>query len=410
MTDPASVSENSAGPTATGDAENGLPRPVDWTRFRQAMPVTRGWTSLDHAAVGPIPTRSHQRMSRWLDEALRDGDGRWMEWQQQFESTRTLAAALIHADRDEIGLVPNTSYGINVISEGYPWQPGDNVVMPAGEFPSNVYPWLHLADRGVEVRQVPLDGTRVCPNRIAEACDERTRMVTASWVGFVSGFRLDPAEMAQVAHDHGALFFLDAIQGLGVFPIDVRASGVDFLAADGHKWLLGPEGAGLLYIRRELLSRIRPVIVGWNSVSQGNDYSKVELNIREAASRYESGTQNMVGFIGLLGSLETLAEFGLGPVHSPVAERVLQLTDRFCEMLTEAGFPFLADRSEERFKSGIVSFDVPGSDPLKLKKALHLERVIVSARGGRLRAAAHAFNDESDLERLIATIRRLAGS
>lgn len=373
------------------------------------MPVTERWTMLDHAAVGPLTERAHQRIARWLHQAWQDGDALWMEWQQQFEACRTLAASLIHAEREEIGLVPNTSFGINMIAEGFPWQPGDNVVLPAGEFPSNVYPWLHLADRGVEVRQVPLDGVRVCPNRIAEACDARTRIVSASWVGFVSGYRLDPAELAAVAHDCGALFFLDAIQGMGVFPLDVKQSGVDFLAADGHKWLLGPEGAGILYIRRELLSLIRPINVGWNSVAQGNDYSRVELNIRQAASRYESGTQNMAGFLGLLGSLETLEEFGLGPQASAIASRVIGLSDHLYGLLEKAGYPCLADRSQESVKSGILAFDVPGEDPVALKKRLHEAGVVVSARGGRLRAATHAFNNEADLERLVETIRRCSG-
>lgn len=380
---------------------------IDWARFRREVAVTSRWTSLDHAAVGPLPLRARDRIARWLEQAWLDGDGVWPEWSRQAEQCRKLAATLINADLAETGLVPNTSFGINMISEGFPWKKGDNVVMPAGEFPSNVYPWMHLADRGVELRTVPLDGVRVCPNRIAEACDNRTRIITASWVGFVSGYRLDPKQLATVAHDHGALFFLDAIQGMGVFPLDVRDSDIDFMAADGHKWMLGPEGAGILYMKKELLETIRPINVGWNSVSQGNDYSKVELNIRPAVSRYESGTQNMAGFLGLLGSLETLADFGLKHDSSAIAGRVIELSDRLVEMLEAAGYPTVPDRSVESVKSGIVAFDVPGFVPAELKQRLHAEKVIVSARGGHLRAAVHGFNNESDLECLIATIRQL---
>ncbi len=380
---------------------------TDWAAFRRELVVTSSWTSLDHAAVGPLPDRCRARIEAWLQQAHADGDARWPDWSRQFEETRTLAAALINADRDEVGLVPNTSFGINMIAEGYPWQSGDNVVLPAGEFPSNVYPWLNLASRGVEVRTVPLDGVRVCPNRIAEACDNRTRIVSASWVGYASGWRLDPAELARVAHDRGALFFLDAIQGLGVFPLDVRATGIDFMAADGHKWLLGPEGAGLLYIRHELLSLIRPINVGWNSVSQGNDYTRIELNIRNAASRYESGSQNMAGFLGLLGSLETLASYGLGPDRLAIADRVVSLTDRLLELVEAAGWELFTDRAQESAKSGIVTFSIPGHDPVQLKKRLLDDRIIVSSRVGRLRAAVHGFNDESDLQRLVETLKRL---
>ena len=146
----------------------------------------------------------------------------------------------------------------------------------------------------------------ICPNRIADACDDRTRIVSASWVGYASGARLDPAEISKVAHDAGALFFLDAIQGLGVFPLDVEETGIDFLAADGHKWMIGPEGAGVFYSRQEHLQMLRPMNVGWNSVKQGNDFSNVDLKVRDAARRYEGGTQNMAGFIGLGASLELL--------------------------------------------------------------------------------------------------------
>lgn len=384
--------------------------PQNWIDLRKEFPVANRWAYFDHAAVAPIPRLSHTLIGKWLDQALLEGDAVWTEWSSQFEELRSLAANLLNSEREEIGLVPNTSFGINMISEGFPWQSGDNVVMPAGEFPSNVYPWLHLADRGVEVRQVPLDGVSVCPNRLAEACDSRTRIVTVSWVGYASGYRLDPKLFAKIAHDAGAYFFLDAIQGLGVFPLDVRDADIDFLAADGHKWMCGPEGAGLLYIKRNLLPLIRPINVGWNSVAQGNDYSKVELNIRDATSRYESGTQNLAGFIGLYGALQTLQQFGLRYNESQIAERVLHITDLLCERLESAGAVVYSDRTTAEVKSGIVQFDVPGHDSLALKKQLFEAGVITSFRGGRLRAAPHAYNDESDIDRLIAALPKPKGT
>ncbi len=380
-----------------------------WQQFREQMPVVRKWAYFDHAAVSPLPQLAFDKISKWADEALTDGDAFWTRWSRQYEELRNLASQLINCTPDEIGLVPNTSFGINMVAEGFPWKPGDNVVLPAGEFPSNVYPWMHLADRGVTVRTVPLDGYRVCPNRLAEACDSRTRIVSASWVGYASGYRLDPYELAKVAHDQGALFFLDAIQGMGVFPLDVQRGPIDFLAADGHKWMLGPEGAGIFYVKREHLKLLRPINVGWNSVSQGNDYSRVELNIREAASRYESGSQNLVGFIGLLGSLQTLHQFGLRSDESPIGTRVIAVTDDLCTRLNELGLPIYTDRTTDDVKSGIVSFEVPGFDSLTLKSQLHAEGVVVSCRAGRLRIAAHAYNNDEDLDRLIVAIKKLSG-
>lgn len=388
-----------------------LPDPtaaVDWTEFRRELPVTQKWAYFDHAAVAPLSQRAYDRMARWSAEALLDGDANWTAWARQAESARSRAAQILNADTAEVGLVPNTSWGINLVAEGFPWNPGDNVVLPAGEFPSNVYPWMNLRDRGVEVRIVPLDGVRVSLDRIADACDSRTRILSASWVGYVSGYRLDPAELADLAHRRGALFFLDAIQGLGVFPLDVRKTGVDFLAADGHKWLLGPEGAGIFYTRAEHLPLLRPLNVGWNSVVQGNDFSRIELNLKPTAARYESGSQNLAGFIGLAGSLETLQKFGLGSSQSAIGLRVLELTDRLHERLIEAGYECLADRSTPAVKSGILAFRDPRIDSQHLKTELFRDRVVISCRSGWLRCSVHGFNAEEDFDRLFAALQRVA--
>jgi selenocysteine lyase/cysteine desulfurase len=276
------------------------------------MPVTARWVYLDHAAVAPIPAPAQQAIAHWADEAAHDGATRWPEWDRRVHEVRGLAARLIATDEDEIALVHNTTAGISLVAEGFPWQSGDNVVTLANEFPSNLYPWMNLASRGVETRRVAVDRGRVDVDRIAEACDERTRIVAASWVGFASGWRNDVAQLARVAHDNGALLFLDAIQGLGVFPLDVRATNVDFLAADGHKWLLGPEGAGILFIRREHLDRLRPLGVGWHSVGHDHDFDRIEPDWKPSAARYEGGSENTPGFIGLRASLQLLLAYGAG--------------------------------------------------------------------------------------------------
>lgn len=382
---------------------------MDWSQFRKEMPVTQRWAYFDHAAVGAIPQLAFDRISHWASEALLDGDAVWGGWQKLHEGARHTAAQLFNAQPTEISLVPNTSFGINLVAEGFPWKAGDNVVIPDHEFPSNIYPWMQLQDRGVELRVVPLDGVRVPANAILDAIDSRTRIVSVSWVGYASGYRIDPCELAERVHEKGSLFFLDAIQGLGVFPLDVRNTPIDFFAADGHKWLLGPEGAGLFYLREEHLNLLRPLNIGWNSVAHGNDFSRVDLNLRRTASRYESGTQNMAGFIGLGASLETLAKFGLGPTQSAIGQRVLELTDILAERMIRAGWALASDRSSEAVKSGILSFEIPGHDSLQLKQQLHAEHVVLSFRGGKLRLAVHAFNDESDFDRLFSAVHKLTG-
>ena len=221
---------------------------------------------MDHAAVAPLPAPARDAVLQWSREAAEVGDVAWPRWAERVEEVRRLCAALIGADEDEIAFVPNTTAGISLVAEGLPWRAGDNVVTLANEFPSNLYPWMNLGDRGVETRRVEAPQGRVEVDQILERCDARTRLISVSWVGYASGWRMDLAELVERAHQRGILVFLDAIQGLGVFPMDVRQTPVDFLAADGHKWMLGPEGAGIFYVRREHLQRLRPIGVGWNSV------------------------------------------------------------------------------------------------------------------------------------------------
>jgi selenocysteine lyase/cysteine desulfurase len=377
-----------------------------WDTFREAMPVTAQWAYFDHAAVAPISAPARNAIVSWSDQSATEGDTIWSEWARRIEEVRRTAARLMNARSEEVSLVPNTTTGISLVAEGLAWESGDNVVTVAGEFPSNLYPWIHLGDRGVQERRVTLDGFAVDPNRIAEACDERTRVVAISWVGYAGGWRIDPGELARVAHDHGALLFLDAIQGFGVFPIDVRAAGVDFLAADGHKWMLGPEGAGLLYVRGEHLHGLRPHTVGWNSVVGGHDFHRIELRLRPEAARFEGGSQNMVGFHALGASLDLLEQCGLSSQQSAVADRVLAIVDHACERLVRVGARIASDRSAPgRHGSGILSFEFPHRDAQAVVRAVSAAGVVLSCRAGRLRISPHGYNNEEDVERLVAALQ-----
>jgi len=375
-------------------------------RFRAAMPIVERVAYFDHAAVAPLPAPTRDSLRSWLNQAADEGDLAWGQWSRRIETVRQTAAQLIHAEPAEIALVPNTTSGIGLVAEGLPWQSGDNVITLDNEFPSNQYPWMNLATRGVELRRVPAPRGVVDLNRLESACDQRTRIVTLSWVGYATGWRIDPTQVAELCRRRGCLFFLDAIQGLGVFPLDVRTSGIDFLAADGHKWLLGPEGAGILFIRHEHLAQLRPMMVGWNSVVQGNDYSRVELNLRDTAARYEGGSQNMIGFHGLGASLDLLTSLGAGPHASPIAEQVLALTDFAAGELAALGATLLAPRSGEH-RSGIVTFSFAGRDPQVIRRRLETAGIVVRCRGGGVRLSPHGYNTREEIERMIAELRRI---
>jgi cysteine desulfurase / selenocysteine lyase len=368
-----------------------------WEVLRRLMPSAGNWTYFDHAAVAPLSAPARAALAAWADDLAINGAANWPTWAAQLEHVRRRGAELLHADPTEIALVSNTTAGINLVAEGLPWRAGDNVVAPADEFPSNLYPWMNLASRGVELRRVQTDGNPLA--ELCAACDARTRLVTVSWVGYASGWRHDVDALAEAVHERGALLFLDAIQGLGLFPLDVRQTPVDFLAADGHKWLLGPEGAGLFFTRREHLDLLRPIGLGWNSVVQAHEFSHVELNLKPAASRYEGGSYNMPGLLALGASLELLAPYSL----AQRAERVLELTALVCERLAKLGASIVGCREPEH-ASGIVSFELPGRPSPELRRRCRERHVIVSCREGRVRVSPHVYNTEDDVERLIEAL------
>jgi selenocysteine lyase/cysteine desulfurase len=373
---------------------------ADWDFFRRQMPISRQWAYFDHAAVAPLSGPAQAAMTGWAEDATLHGSVHYPAWTHRIEHLRTLAAGMIGALPEEIALINNTTAGINLVAEGFPWKPGDNIVTRADEFPTNQYPWLHLADRGVETRRIPTEGGRLDLDRLAAACDDRTRIVSVSWVAFASGWRHDLDQLAEMAHRRGALLFVDAIQGLGVFPLDVRRTPVDFLAADGHKWLLGPEGAGVFFTRLEHLNRLRPVGVGWNSVRNSHDFSHIELVFKDTAARYEGGSQNVAGLLALEASLDLLGRFE----RQAIADRVLEVSELACRRLAEIGAVILSDRSAAN-RSGIVSFEFPGRDPRELRQRCEDRKILLSCRAGRLRISPHAYNNAEDVDRLIEALR-----
>ncbi|MCA9028787.1 MAG: aminotransferase class V-fold PLP-dependent enzyme [Planctomycetaceae bacterium] len=371
-----------------------------WETLRSQMPVTQKWAYFDHAAVSPLPEPTRQVISDWGDHFAENGVVDWGDWNRRIEVVRELTAQRIGAATSEIALIRNTTEGISLIAEGFPWQAGDNVVVPDSEFPSNLYPWMNLSDRGVEVRQVACPDGVIDPKEIESACNERTRIVAVSWVGYACGWRADLAALADLAHQQGALLFVDAIQGLGVLPLDVSDVHVDFLAADGHKWMLGPEGAGVLYIREEHLERLRPLGVGWNSVQQAGSFADTRLNLKTSASRYEGGTHNMSGYLGLAASMQLTAEFS----SDEIARRLKGVTDRCCDQLMSIGGHVVSVRSDKHW-SGIIACEFEGHKSAALQRACLQKGVVVNTRNGRLRISPHLYTNESDIMRLRDTLR-----
>jgi selenocysteine lyase/cysteine desulfurase len=370
---------------------------MDPTSLRSEFPVTRRWAFLDHAAVAPLSGPATRALAEWAADMAENGVVAESHWLRRLREVRGLAGRLLGADPLDVAFIKNTSEGVGIVAEGLPWQPGDNVVTAAEEYPANLYPWMNLAGRGVELRRVPSRGSRIDLDDLRAALDARTRLVSLSFVEYASGFRNDLDAVGEMCRQHGILFFVDAIQGLGVLPLDVSRTPVDFLSADGHKWLLGPEGAGLFWIRRDLVERLHPVGVGWHSVVGAWDFSTIDFRLKPHAGRWESGSLNVGGIVALGASLELL----LGAGIDAVAARVLELTDHLCEAAERVGLTVFSSRRPGE-RSGIVSLLPPaGEDPAAVVRRLRAEGVAINHRAGRLRVSPHFYNTTEEIDRLV---------
>jgi cysteine desulfurase / selenocysteine lyase len=377
--------------------------------FRDQMPVAKSWAYFDHAAVSPIPRRAAQAMRGWIDQATQDGDVPWLQWSRKANTVRGLATRLLNCKSPEIALVPNTTYGINIVAMGLPWRAGDSLVVPENEYPSNLLPWRGLERLGVEIRTIPVNASgHIDIDRIRGSIDSSTRLVSVSWVGYATGYRTDLADLCEVVHRAGAKLCVDAIQGLGVFPLDTQQVPIDYAAADGHKWMLGPEGAGLLYIRESNLDQLAPVMVGWNSVEASYEFHADATRLKKDASRYEGGAANLVGLIGLAESLELLMELRDSGSENLIAKKVLVNAAKIREAVRAVGgllnYPEPTSWDAPT-ASGIVNFCMPGKDPAEVRAKLIQAGVVLSVRHGNLRAATHAYNNDEDIVRLRSALR-----
>jgi len=372
-----------------------------WQQLRDEFVVTENLVYLNHAAVSPLPRRCRQYMEEYLDELARHGALHYPDfvWQMLAE-TRQLGARLLGARPEQVFFVRSTTQGLGIAATGLPCGEGDNIVLVEREFPANLRPWLPLRRREVEVRLVPQRQGRVLIDDLAGAVDGKTRLVSVSFVQFLSGFRIDLAAVAELCRRVDALCVIDAIQGLGAFPVDVAANGIDFLSADAHKWLLGPEGAGLGYVSDRALERIEPALEGWLAVEKPFEFFDLQQPLKSWAARYEEGAYNGAGLRGMKGSLELLLEAGQGRV----AARIIELTDFLAAKLVARGFEILSPRQHDAEKSGILLVGRPGLDAEVLQARLSEAGIVLSVRGGNLRIAPHAYNTTEELERLLEVI------
>jgi len=365
---------------------------------RAEFPILDRWAFFNHAGVAPIAARAAAELERFAREA-RDDAYLTGKWYQRAEDTRKLAAQLINAETREIAFVKNTSEGLAFVANGLDWHPDEEIISTAVEYPSNVYPWMDLAARcGVKHIMVPERAGRIAMEDLFAAVTPRTKMVALSHVEYASGYVNDLAAIGRYCHDRGILLCVDAIQSCGALPVDVKAMNIDFLSADGHKWMLGPEGCGFFYCHNRHLQLLRPE-VGWMNVINSSDYGHYDFTLRRDAKRFECGSYNIPGVLALGAALGLLLEVGIDLVQ----QRILALTDQLCAGLQDRGYQVFSSRRPGE-ASGIVTFTSPAHDPAQIVAQLEHQKIIIVLREGRLRASPHFYNTPEQIDQLLAAL------
>ena len=367
------------------------------------FPVARDKIFLAHAGVCPLPLRVADAIRNYAALGTQ-GDQETLLPARQIHRSRELGARLLHALPEEIAFVGPTSLALSFIAAGLDWQTNDNILIYLDDYPANVYPWLALAERGVNVRFLHARELGcIGPMDVLDQVDPQTRLVALASCHFVSGYRIDLNGIGQALHQRDILFCVDAIQTLGAFPTTVEH--VDFLAADAHKWLLGPCAAGILFVRRSLQERVRPAVFGWNNVRCPHFVAQQEMIFRPDARRYEAGSLNLLGLVGLTAAMELILEIGV----ENIAAELLRKRALLVPALKRKGCAVLNTEADSSNASGIVTFCRDGTDMAALCEKLEAANIITSLRFDRagrqyLRLSPHFYNTDAELGRLLEMV------
>lgn len=364
--------------------------------IRELFPITKNYNFQNHAAVAPLSRPAASALRNYADQVAATA-GLRAGFYKHADRVRRSAARLLNADPEEVTFIKNTTEGLGWVAGGLSWNTGDNVVTTNVEFPANVYPWMALQARGVQLKMVPENNGRIPIDALIGAIDNRTRVLTISAVQYASGYRSDLAALGRTCKEKGVLFCVDAIQALGVLPIDVRGMNIDFLAADGHKWLCGPEGCGLFYCNHALIGHLRPLMAGWLCMKDALDFGHYRFEFVDTACKFDTGSYNLAGILAMGASIEMLLEIGM----ERITAHVLMLTDRLVKGVRDKGYRVISSRRPGE-ASGIVAFLSDLHNAADIQRHLEGEhRVVIAVREGRLRASPHVYNTIEEIDQLV---------
>ncbi|MBP1686502.1 MAG: Cysteine desulfurase [Deltaproteobacteria bacterium] len=373
---------------------------MDWSPWRLEFPITEHVTHFNHAGVSPVSRRVAAAVTEFITEATVMDAAAQRRWEERTEAVRAGFARLVGAQPSEIAFVKNTSEGLSLVAAGLDWRKGDNIIAVEGEYPSNVYPWFGLRRWGVETRMVrPVQG-RVRVQDVQALTDARTRVVSVSFVDWNSGGRTALRPIGEFCRQHGILFCVDGIQGVGAVRLDVERECIDCLAVGGHKWLLAPEGCGCLFVSHRVIDRLQSVLHGWKSVRDADTYLPYHFDPRPDAAKFEPGSPSVLGTYALGAAIDLLLEIG----PDQIERRIFEMTDRLAYGLSRRGAEVVSPWGAGE-RSGIVVFRL--GDPRPLHAELTRQGFVVRVRNGGIRVAPHFYNNEDDMDRLLAALDRL---
>jgi cysteine desulfurase / selenocysteine lyase len=345
---------------------------------RHEFPVAAEQVFLAHGGDCPLPRRVAEAVSNYALRAT-GGDQEAFVYPAILEEGRAVVSRLLGCQPDEVAFVGPTSLALSMFASGLKFRRNDNILIYFDDYPSNVYPWMALAGQGVEVRLMNTRGLgMIRPQDVMGQVDENTRLVALASCHFISGYRIDIEAIGRQLHQRKILFCLDAIQTVGAFPLPIEH--VDMLAADAHKWLLGPCGSGIMYVRRSLQERLNPPLYGWNNVASPNFVAQEQIVFRTGAHKYEAGTYNLLGLVGLLAGINLLLEVGV----ENVAQELLRKRELLVPALQSRGYKVLFPDSPPSARSGIVAFYHPGKDLSELHRKLLAGKVVTRWQGGNI--------------------------
>ncbi len=358
---------------------------------------------LNHAAVAPWPIVTRDAVIAFANENAAIGSQNYLLWMKTEQQLKQRMALLINAQStDEIAILKNTSEGLSLIAQGVSFKPGNNIVIPAEEFPSNKVVWQALQAQGVETRLVSIQDIEDPEQALIDAMDEDTRLFSCSSVQFARGQCLDLNRLGEACRNNNTLFCVDAIQSLGAIQFDVQACQADFVVADGHKWMCGPEGTALFYCRKEIQDSLQLRQHGWHMLEDAFDFSKQQADfvVVDGAQRFENGSPNMMGIAALNASLGMLLDIGIANIQLSLISNIFYLHTRLAELNDIT----ILSPTESGSYAGIVTFQKTSVDNVKLYQYLQDNNVICAYRGDGIRFSPHFYTDTAVMDRAIKLV------